>query len=158
MIDTEQKQEIIVHIRWMIELDMPSVLRIENESYEFPWQEDDFRRTLRIKNCIGMVADHEGVVAGFMVHEIHKTRIHLLNFAVSKEMRRLRVGSQMVAKLIKKLSVQRRNRIVLEIRERNLAAQLFFRKCGFRAINTLHNFFNDTPEDAYLMQYRHIHI
>ena len=61
----------------------------------------------------------------------------------------------MVAKLIGKLSSQRRLRILLEIRETNLAAQLFFRENGFRAISVLHNYYDDTPEDAYLMQYRY---
>ena len=43
----------------------------------------------------------------------------------------------MIRKLIGKLSPQRRNRILLEIRETNLAARLFFRETGFRAISVL---------------------
>ncbi len=152
---TEQKQEIRVHIRWMIRRDMPEVLQIERDSFEFPWVDEDFIRCLRQRNSIGMVAEHEGRVVGFMIYELHRARIHVLNFAVASLYQRLGVGSQMVAKLIAKLSVQRRSRIVLEIRETNLDAQLFFRENGFRAISVLHNFYDDTPEDAYLMQYRY---
>ena len=137
---TEQKQEVRVHIRWMIRRDMPEVLHIERESFEFPWVDDDFIRCLRQRNCIGMVAEHEDRVVGFMIYELHKTRIHVLNFAVSGLYRRRGVGSQMVAKLIAKLSVQRRSRIVLEVRETNLAAQLFFRENGFRAVSVLRKF------------------
>jgi ribosomal-protein-alanine N-acetyltransferase len=79
----------------------------------------------------------------------------VLNFAVHPEFRRRRVGSAMVNKLIGKLSQQRRNRILLEIRETNLDAQLFFRDSGFRAISVLRDFYDDTTEDAYLMQYRY---
>ena len=61
----------------------------------------------------------------------------------------------MAAKLIGKLSSQRRSRITLEVRETNLAAQLFFRSAGFRAVSVLRAFYEDTPEDAYLMQYRY---
>ena len=100
---TEQKQEIRVHIRWMIRRDMAEVLQIERESFEFPWIDEDFIRCLRQRNCIGMVAEHEGRVVGFMIYELHRTRIHVLNFAVSKICHRLGVGSQMVAKLIAKL-------------------------------------------------------
>lgn len=152
---TEQKQEIRVHIRWMIRRDMPEVLQIERQGFEFPWSDEDFIRCLRQRNCIGMVAEHEGRVVGFMIYELHRSRIHLLNFAVDKLYQRLGVGSQMVAKLIAKLTTQRRSRIVLEIRETNLDAQLFFRENGFRAISVLHNHYEDTPEDAYLMQYRY---
>jgi len=152
---SDQKQEVRVHIRWMIRRDMPEVIAIENESFEFPWLEEDFIRCLRQRNCIGMVAEHDDRVVGVMIYELHSTRIHVLNFAVASDYRRRGVGSQMVAKLIAKLSSQRRSRIVLEVRETNLAAQLFFRENGFRAVSVLRTYYEDTPEDAYLMQYRY---
>lgn len=151
--DTAEKSPICVHIRWMIRRDMPEVLAIENQSFEFPWSEEDFIRCLRQRNCIGMVAEFDERIVGFMIYELHKNRLHILNFAVREEFRRRRVGEQMMRKLVSKLSQQRRNRILLEVRETNLNAQLFFRKAGFRAISLLRAFYEDTPEDAYLMQY-----
>jgi len=151
---SDQKQEVRVHIRWMIRRDMPEVLAIEASSFEFPWVEEDFIRCLRQRNCIGMVAEHDDQVVGFMIYELNKNRIQVLNFAVAPEFRRRGVGTQMIAKLIGKLSAQRRTRIALEVRETNLAAQLFFRTTGFRAVTVLRNFYEDTPEDAYVMQYR----
>jgi [ribosomal protein S18]-alanine N-acetyltransferase len=151
----EQRREVRVHIRWMIRRDMPEVLQTEGESFEFPWSEDDFIRCLRQRNCIGMVAEHDDRVVGFMIYELHKTRIHVLNFAVSKAYRRSGVGSQMIAKLSAKLSTLRRSRILLEVRETNLDAQLFFRENGFRAVSVLRSYYADTPEDAYVMQYRY---
>jgi [ribosomal protein S18]-alanine N-acetyltransferase len=144
-----------VHIRWMIRRDMPEVLAIEQECFEFPWYEDDFLRCLRQRNCIGMVAEASERVVGFMVYELHKHRLHILNFAVHERFRRRGIGSQMTKKLIGKLSHDRRSRILLEIRETNLPAQLFFRALGFRAVSVLRQFYEDTPEDAYLMQYRY---
>src|SRR5262249_23385369 len=91
---------------------------------------------------------------GFMIYELHKAKLHILNFAVHPDWRRLGVGSQMVAKLIGKLSSHRRTRITLEVRETNLAAQLFFSKQGFRAIKVLRAYYEDSGEDAFLMQYR----
>ena len=134
---------------------MAEVLEIESEGFEFPWCEDDFIRCLRQRNCIGMVAELNDGVVGFMIYELHKTRLHLLNFAVAKALRRKDVGAQMLAKLIAKLSTQRRTRILLEVHETNLAAQLFFRQMNFRAVSVLRDFYEDTTEDAYLMQYRY---
>ena len=151
----DQKQEVRVHIRWMIRRDMPEVLAIESESFEFPWLEDDFIRSLRQRNCIGMVAEYDDRVVGSMIYELHKNRIHVLNFAVAPGYRRCGIGSQMIAKLTAKLSSQRRSRIVLEVRETNLAAQLFFRENGFRAVSVLRSYYADTPEDAYVMQHRY---
>lgn len=152
---SDQKQQVRVHIRWMIRRDMNEVLDIEQESFEFPWCEDDFIRCLRQRNCIGMVAEYDDRVVGFMIYELHKTRLHIMNFAVSRDFRRRGVGRQMLGKLIGKLSHQRRTRIMLEVRETNLAAQLFFRAEGFRAVSVLRDFYDDTTEDAYLMQYRY---
>jgi [ribosomal protein S18]-alanine N-acetyltransferase len=151
---TPERQSLRVHIRWMIRRDMPEVLDIEGEGFEFPWSEEDFIRCLRQRNCIGMVAERDERVVGFMIYELHKTRLHIMNFAVAKIQRRRGVGTQMIEKLAGKLSPQRRTRILLEVRETNLAAQLFFRQHNFRAVNVLRDFYDDTTEDAYLMQYR----
>jgi ribosomal-protein-alanine N-acetyltransferase len=153
--NSSQKQAVCVHIRWMIRRDMPEVLEIENENFEFPWLEEDFIRCLRQRNCIGMVAEFDEQVVGFMIYELHKTRLHILNFSVSDDFRRRGVGAQMVDKLISKLSPQRRTRIMLEVRETNLEAQLFFKTMGFRAVSVLRDYYEDTTEDAYLMQFRY---
>ena len=151
----DPKQQVRVHIRWMIRRDMPEVLDIEQDSFEFPWSEEDFVRCLRQRNCIGMVAEHDDRVVGYMIYELHKSRLHVLNFSVSRLVRHMHVGSQMIEKLVNKLSNQRRSRITLEVRETNLPAQLFFRAMGFRAVSVLREYYDDTPEDAYLMQFRH---
>jgi ribosomal-protein-alanine N-acetyltransferase len=148
-------QDLQVHIRWMIRRDMAEVLEIENASFEFPWSEEDFIRCLRQRNCIGMVAERGDRVAGFMIYELHRSRLHVLNFAVASAFRRQGVGSQMIGKLVGKLSAQRRTRVTLEVRETNLAAQVFFRSQGFRAVSVLRDYYEDTTEDAYLMQYRY---
>lgn len=143
------------HIRWMIRRDMEQVLGIERRSFEFPWSENDFLQCLRKRNCIGMVAERGDAIIGFMIYELHKTRLHILNFAVDPMCRRGGVGAQMSEKLIGKLSSGRRTRISLEVRETNLAAQLFFRTVGFRATSVLRDFYDDSTEDAYLMQFCH---
>jgi len=147
------KVQVRVHIRWMIRRDMPEVLAIEHASFEFPWGEEEFLRVLRQRNCIGMVAEHGERVVGFMIYELHKTKLEILNFCVHPEYRRQGVGNQMVAKLVGKLSSHRRTRISLHIRETNLPAQLFFRAQSFRASEVLREHYDDTAEDAYIMQY-----
>jgi ribosomal-protein-alanine N-acetyltransferase len=145
--------QVRVHIRWMIRRDMPEVLAIEHAGFEFPWCEEEFLRVLRQRNCIGMVADHGDQVVGFMIYELHKTRLQLLNYAVHPEFRRRGVGRQMISKLAGKLSSHRRTKIALQVRESNLPAQLFFRSQGFRALEVVREFYEDTGEDSYVLQY-----
>lgn len=150
---TTEADRLRIQLRWMIRRDMPEVLSIEQEAFEFPWSDDDFTRCLRQRNCIGMVAEVGDSVVAFMIYELHRTRLHVLNFAVRRSHRRLGIGTQMMGKLFAKLSVERRDRILLEVRERNLPAQVFFRSLGYRAISVLKDFYEDSTEDAYLMQY-----
>ena len=147
-----QQDLLQIHVRWMIRRDMAEVLEIEREAFEFPWSDEDFTRCLRQRNCIGMVAEIADSVVAFMIYELHRARLHMLNFAVVRSHRRLGIGTQMLEKLVGKMSPERRSRILLEVRERNLPAQLFFREQGFRAISVLKDFYQDTTEDAYLMQ------
>ena len=149
-----EREQLRVHIRWMIRRDMPEVLQTEQESFEYSWTEEDFLRCLRQRNCIGMVAEQGEKVVGFMIYELHKAKLHILNFAVHPLCRRGGVGAQMVAKLISKLSSHRRTRITLEVRETNLTAQLFFRAQDFKAVRVLRSYYEDSGEDAFLMQYR----
>lgn len=142
-----------VLIRWLIRRDMEEVLAIERGSFEFPWTEEEFLCCLRQRNCIGTVAELDHKIVGFMIYELHQSMLRILNFAVSPDQRREGVGRQMVQRLIDKLSQQRRREIVLEVRETNLAAQMFFGSCNFRALSVLRNHYDDTLEDAYYMRY-----
>jgi ribosomal-protein-alanine N-acetyltransferase len=143
-----------VDVRWMVRRDMAEVLDIERASFEFQWTEEDFVTCLRQRNCIGMVAECKGRIVGFMIYMLLKSQLHLINFAVAPPFRKAGVGRQMIERLVDKLSQQRRQEICLEVRETNLAAQLFFRANGFAASGVLRGHYEDTDEDAYTMTYR----
>src|SRR6476620_9204115 len=123
---TPTRDRVKLDNRWMVRRDMPEVLRAEQASFDYSWTEEDFLKCLRQRNCIGMVAEHEERVVGFMIYELHKSKLHVLNFAVHPDCRRQGIGQQMIAKLIGKLSSHRRTKITLTVRETNLVAQLFF--------------------------------
>lgn len=143
-----------VHIRWMIGRDMPEVLDIENHASESPWSEDDFSTALRQLNIIGTVAEYDYQVVGFVVYELHKSRLQLINVAVHQDLQRQGIGRQIVEHIKNKPAVARRSLVMLDVRETNLTAQRFFRAMGFKAVSILRDFYRDTTEDAYLMQCR----
>ena len=146
--------ETEIPIRWLIRCDMVDVLRIESASFDNPWIEDDFLNVMRQRNCNGMVAELAGRVVGFMIYELHKGNLEILDFAVDPRYRRQGVGRKMVDRLKAKLSQQGRTELRLLVRERNLVAQLFFRSQEFLAVDVLSNEYDDTDEDAYVMRYR----
>ncbi|MDR3108801.1 MAG: ribosomal protein S18-alanine N-acetyltransferase [Planctomycetaceae bacterium] len=145
---------LTAHIRWMVRRDISEVIAVERKCFEFPWSEDDFLYCLRRRNSLGMVAEYGNVIVGFMIYEIPKDKIHLLNLAVAPKLQRCGIGTAMVTKLANKLVTQNRSRVYLEVRECNLNAQLFFRSQGFLATKILKNYYDKTDEDAYVMQYQ----
>ena len=146
-----------VHLRWMIQRDVPSVMQIEEDCFEFPWTEGVLFQQLRQPNCIGMVAELGEVVCGFMIYEIHPSHIHVINFCVGKDYQRQHIGQMMVEKLIGKLSEGRRSRLYCEIRETNINALDFFKAQGFRSSRIRRGVYVETNEDAIEMVYR-LHI
>ena len=142
--------------RWLERQDLAAVLPVERACFEYAWTETDFLHCLRLRNCVGMVAEECARVVGFMVYELHRSWIDLLNFAVDPPRRRRGIGGLMAVQLIVRLSNHGRDRITLAVRETNLGAQLFFRAQGFRATGVLRGYYEDSGEDAYQMVYRHL--
>ncbi len=142
-----------IRIRFMIRRDMAEVLVIEAVSFEFPWLEEDFKLCLRQPDCIGMVAEYGDRVVGFMIYDLYQNKVHLLSLAVSPTIRRRGIGTQLVEKLTTKLGPDRRTCIESQVRETNLAAQLFFKSQGFLASEILPDFYDESIEAAYHMSY-----
>lgn len=160
MIDAErklksQKPAIVgLQIRWLIRRDMPNVMRIENECFQFAWTEQDFIDCLRQRCCIGMVVEVNQKVVGYMIYELSAKYYTLFNLAVDPEWHRNGIGTAMIAKMFSKLTTYRRDMVETEVRETNLKAQLFFQAMGFRAVSIVKGRYDDTAEDAYVMRYQ----
>lgn len=144
---------------------MAEVLAIENASFPQPWTGDDFLRCLRQSAeegqyaVVGMVAEIGDMVVGYMLYELRKRSLHLLNLAVHPDYRRMRgkvmyrdsggktqsadggVGACLLSRLMSKLSNHRRARLTIDVGERNLEAQLFLRNQGFRCTNICPEYF-----------------
>ena len=121
-------------VRWLIRRDMGEVLEIERQSFACPWTEEEFLLCLRQRNCIGSVYEQDNKVIGFMIYELHKNALNILNLAVHHDHRRQLVGYALVHRLIDKLSSERRRRITTMVRSDNIEARAFFHAMGFRQL------------------------
>lgn len=137
------------HVRWLIKRDMPTVLAIEASNYKHPWGEEDFLSALRVRNTIGMVCEVEERVRGFMLFELHTTRLHVLNLAVDVRTRRRGYGTSLIHKLYGKLRSHHRTRVTIDVADGNLSSHLFLRRLGMRATRVL----RDGGGDSYRFEY-----
>jgi len=147
-------QPLDVDLRWLMRRDLPEVLAIERQSFEWPWSEDDYAACLRRRTTLAIVAETQDQVVGLYVCNLAKSHVKLLNLAVAADARRRCVGSQLVGKIVSKLSPQRRTKILVDVCERNLGAQLFFRALGFVALGMLPAPYAETDDDAIRFVYR----
>ena len=137
------------------------VAEIEQLCFQFPWSKQDFIRTLKQKEFVGMVVEvgekKSVEIIGYMVYELYKGRIELMNLAVHPSVWRRGVGRAMIEKLKAKLTPNRRRAITAIVREHNTDAHEFFKAVGFKARGVIQHYYpqEDTSEDGYLFRYRY---
>jgi ribosomal-protein-alanine N-acetyltransferase len=135
----------------MCRKDMPTILKIENESFENPWEDAAFTAALTQRNVIGSVAEIDSEVVGYVVYSLNKRNLEIVNLATAVEHRFEGVGKTIIERLKHKLTPQRQSLNVL-VRETNLDCQLFLRSCGLLATGIRRGFYDDTREDAFLFR------
>ena len=143
------------HIRWMIRADFPEVLAIENETepvLSFRWDESVLLHALRERNVVGMVADLDHLIAGYMIYSLDKHSINILKFAVSPSCQRRGIGEAMAVKMERKLEPGRRTLITTTICERRIPAICFARAMGWRATGIVKGGYGE--DDGYIFEYR----
>lgn len=143
--------QIAPHMRYSVYNDRNEVLQIASACSVSPRNQQELHRLSAGNLCLA--ASYNDKVVGFTINECRSKSLHLLSFVVDPEYQRKGIGVHMMLNLMKKLGRERRNRITCDVRESNLSAQLFLQHLGFTSISTLREFFDDTQEDAYTMQY-----
>lgn len=125
-----------MRIRWLYPpSDLEDCVRIENESFlEYQWSKKDFQTTLEEKNVIGYAADVDFEVRGFLIYKFTKVQVDILNFAVDPLFRRRGIATKLFEWLMMKFDGNgKRDVINCIVHEKNLPAQIFLRKQGFKA-------------------------
>lgn len=140
--------------RWITRFDYPEVLAIEDQCFDHPWSERDLVDFLEC-GCVSLVLELRNYVLGYVVYHIEESGIYVLNLAVSPPAQRTGVGRRLLTELINRLQPGRLEYVETCVRERNLDAQLFFSRVGFRAVQVLRDWYEDSPGEAgYLFRYQ----
>ena len=140
-----------VRVRLAEESDLPSIYRIELESFRDPYPYSLFVWLLQNCSRFFLVAEENGLVVGYAVACVEPEATgHVVSIAVAKKHRRKGIGKALLEELIKRMKEAGLKKDILEVRVSNEPAIRLYEKLGFRAIKRLKSYYSD-GEDGWLM-------
>lgn len=138
-------------IREARESDLDDIAEIEKGSFADPWTKETICRFLCVDTeFIVLVVDGDIVGYGIMNFSVQDTA-ELFSIAVKPCMRGRRFSSLMMEHLISRSRERGAERVILEVRESNLAAVGLYEKYGFKAVGRRKRYYSHPVEDAVLM-------
>lgn len=138
------------------ESDVPEILRIERQSYSFPWTEGIFRDCLRV-NYTCRVAEIGMAIAGYGIMSVAAGEAHLLNLCVGEAYRCRGIARRLLAHLLQVAASVGAREAFLEARPSNTSAIRLYQSLGFVQIGVRRGYYQavDGREDAIVLK-RHI--
>jgi len=140
-----------MQVRTMTMSDCEQVAAIEAVSFSVPWSLNAFAETLKKDNFRYFVAEEDGEILGYCGFFFVLDEAEIPNVCVKESARRRGVGRQMMDALIKEAAGLGMYRLLLEVRESNVAARSLYETLGFCEDGIRKNFYEKPTENAVLM-------
>lgn len=145
----EREAELIV--RALSTEDAASVAGLEFQIFSDYWSEKSVLETISQPQSICIAAEKAGRLAGYILAYEVAGEAEILRIAVDKEMQRQGVGSHLMLKLEDICEEKNIRKILLDVRESNKTARIFYQEEGFLEDGIRQNFYDNPREDAVLM-------
>lgn len=143
---------IPLDIRWLIRRDVPEIIAIDRMSFTNPVSAEDIAAQMRATSMIWLVAVHDDRIVGYIAYSLLKHQFAVDRLAVAPAFRRRGVASALVRKITRKMNDGLRSKVHVQVSERDLEAQLFFRSAGFRYGATICECDSGAEREYYLLQ------
>ena len=132
--------------------DVPQVSRLEDQSFENPWQADFFSDCLEAGYCC-QVMEQDGVIQAYGVMLFEERMAHILNLCVRAESRGRGLGHRLLLVLLDLAREEWAGAVLLEVRSTNEPALQLYTRMGFRQVDVRKNYYSSPKgsEDALVM-------
>jgi len=138
-------------IRDMETGDLPSVIAIENASFESPWSLEMLAGEVGQRLGWSRVAVEPGIgVVGFIIGRRYPDVWHVMDLAVAPRRRRRGVGGSLLADFLEAADLAGME-VVLEVRQENREATALYEVWGFEVMGVRRGYYTDSGEDALVM-------
>ena len=148
-----EEQPGAVQIRPMHEFDVPVVITIEREGYQFPWSEGIFRDCLRV-GYVCRVVDVGSRMAGYGIMSLGAGEAHILNICIRGEFRQLGIARGLMTHLLSRARAAGMREAFLEVRPSNTIAAHLYETLGFEKVGTRRGYYQAVGgrEDAAVLR------
>lgn len=130
------------------------VVAIENQLYEFPWTEQNFRDSIASGYGASVLVDGRNSLIGYAVVMWVLDEVHLLNISIATFMQRKGLGLMLLRWFINQSMQRQAKGMLLEVRRSNLPALMFYQAEGFESIGERKNYYpaaDGQREDAFVL-------
>lgn len=136
--------------------DVPEILEVERKIYGAPpWNESAFLQEIRRRrDRLYLVVRKNDKLLGFAGCSFNRqtNEAHITNIAISPEYQSKGIGGYLIHKLIRKASLINMEKMTLEVRRSNVAAQRLYKKIGFIVTGKKAGYYFGDHEDALDME------
>jgi ribosomal-protein-alanine N-acetyltransferase len=141
----------MLDIRPMTDKDLDAVMAIEAASYPVPWNYEHFRSELAARYSWPYVAEHNGVVIGYVCLMSLFEEAQILNIAVAPEQRGRGVARKLMDQAISVARDKDAEVLALEVRASNVSAITLYERSGFVRTGIRSKYYEGV-DDAVLME------
>ncbi|MBL4783722.1 MAG: ribosomal protein S18-alanine N-acetyltransferase [Porticoccaceae bacterium] len=143
-----------IYLRPLKERDIPDVMAIEKQMYNYPWSEGIFKDCLSI-GYYNWAFIKDDVFIGYAILSIAVGEAHLLNICIDPAYQRQGLGRYFVDELILVVREKNADCLFLEVRPSNTVAVNLYKKIGFKQIGQRKDYYptENGREDAVVLSY-----
>lgn len=131
---------------------LDQVMEVEKACFRLPWSKSTFYQEIHSNPyATYVVAVVDDLVAGYAGIWLVLDEAHITNIAVAPQLQRQGIAIKLMEYLLWAALGQGANRITLEVRRSNLAAQELYARFGFVMAGVRRGYYTDDREDALIM-------
>jgi ribosomal-protein-alanine N-acetyltransferase len=136
----------------MNEVHVTQVAELEKRCFPDPWSERSIASELSNQLALWLVAEDNGVVAGYIGSQTVPDESDMMNVAVHPDYRRRGIAEALVNTLCDALKERGSVSLTLEVRASNEPAKALYEKLGFEQIGRRPNYYRNPKEDALILK------
>ncbi len=131
---------------------LEQIAELEKVCFSDPWSLHSISSELHNPLSLWLVAEENGVVAGYVGSQSVLGEADMMNLAVSPAIRRQGIGRKLVQELVEHLKQQDVHILVLEVRVSNEPAIRLYQELGFIQVGRRPNYYVHPKEDALILR------